>query len=194
MIKVSETIIVEGKYDKIKLSQFIDGLIIDVGGFRIFKDKKLLNLIRNLAEKTGILILTDSDSAGFMIRNYINGAVKSGIVKHAYIPDVHGREKRKDKPSKEGKLGVEGIDKKTLVKAIESAVDISLNNNDNDSFKITKIDLYDDGLSGGSNSKEKRIKLLKYLNLPEHLSVNAMLPILNSLMTYDEYKNTVNKI
>lgn len=194
MIKVSEVIIVEGKYDKIKLSKFIDGLIIDVGGFRIFKDKKMLDLIRKLSAKTGILILTDSDSAGFMIRNYIKGSIKEGKVKHAYIPDIYGKEKRKNRPSKEGKLGVEGISEEALAKAIESATDIELNKDDSPTLKITKIDLYNDGLSGCLNSQKRRISLLKHLNLPEHLTVNAMIPILNSIMTYSEYKNIINKI
>lgn len=193
MIKVSEAVIVEGKYDKIKLSPLIDGLIIDVGGFRVFKDKKMLSLIRKLAVKPGILILTDSDNAGFMIRNYIKGSVKAGTVKHAYIPDVYGKERRKIKPSKEGKLGVEGISEDVLLKVIESAVDVKINDDESEP-QITKFDLYSDGFSGSLNSKEKRSKLLKHLNLPEHLTVNAMLPILNSIMTYSEYKCIANKI
>lgn len=193
MIKVSETIIVEGKYDKMKLSQFIDGIIIDVGGFRIFKDKKMINLIRKLACETGILILTDSDSAGFMIRNYIKGSVKNGKVKHAYIPDVYGKERRKDRPSKEGKMGVEGIDESALVNIIKSAVNLEVLSDKSD-LKVTKLDLYNDGLLGSTNSNKKRKDLLKYLNLPEHLTVNAMLPILNGIITYSEYKFVIGEI
>ncbi len=193
MIKISEAVIVEGKYDKMKLSTLIDGLIIDVGGFRIFKDKKMLNLIRKLAVEKGILILTDSDNAGFMIRNYIKGSVKAGMVKHAYTPDVYGKEKRKIKSSKEGKLGVEGINEEVLLRVIESAVGVKINDDEGEP-QITKLDLYFDGFSGSLTSKEKRSKILKYLNLPEHLTVNAMLPILNSIMTYSEYKYIANKI
>lgn len=193
MIKVSEAVIVEGKYDKIKLSPLIDGLIIDVGGFRVFKDKKMINLIRKLAVATGILILTDSDNAGFMIRNYIKGSIKVGTVKHAYIPDVYGKERRKFKPSKEGKLGVEGMNEDVLLKIIESAVEVKIEDRGREP-QITKIDLYCDGFSGSLNSKEKRRKILKQLNLPEHLTVNAMLPVLNSIMTYSEYKHIVSKI
>lgn len=193
MIKVKEAIIVEGRYDKIKLSQLIDGLIIDVGGFRIFKDKKKIDFIRTLAEKNGILILTDSDNAGFMIRNYINGSVQKGTVKHAYIPDMYGKEKRKGKFSKEGKLGVEGIPNDILEEIIKNASSEFESNNLNVK-KITKLDFYIDGLTGRNNSCQKRKSLLDCLSLPEHLSQNALINVLNTIMTYEQYREIIKKI
>lgn len=193
MVKVKEAIIVEGRYDRIKLSQLINGLIIDVGGFRIFKDKKKIDLIRTLAEKNGVLVLTDSDHAGFMIRNYITGSVQKGTVKHAYIPDIYGKEKRKNKFSKEGKLGVEGIPDNVLEDIIKNASSISQSDNLNIK-KITKLDFYVDGLTGRDNSSQKRKSLLKCLSLPEHLSQNSLINVLNTIITYEQYREVIKKI
>lgn len=190
MIRVKEAVIVEGRYDRIKLSSLIDGLIIETGGFRVFKDKERLSLIRRLAKERGILILTDSDSAGFLIRNYLSGAVPKESIKHAYIPDVLGKEKRKEKPSKEGKLGVEGVSQQVLLKALERAGAIAQaeQTEEKPSVPISKTDLYLLGLSGGESSALKRNCLLKELELPEYLSANSFLQVLNCLMTLRELR------
>lgn len=193
MIKVKKVIVVEGKYDKIKLSSFIDALIIQTDGFGIFKEKDKLDMLRTLAEKTGILILTDSDAAGFKIRNFLNSCIPTKYITHAYIPDVFGKEKRKITPSKEGKLGVEGIEKEIIINALERAGVLSENVEDNPR-KVTKADLFADGLSGTQNSKLYRAKLIKHLNLPEHLSANALLGVINTMFTFSEYEELVRKI
>lgn len=188
MIRVKEAVIVEGRYDKIKLSSIIDGLIIETGGFRIFKDKEQLAMIRRLAESRGILIMTDSDSAGFMIRNYLAGAVDSSKIKHAYIPDILGKEKRKEKPSKEGKLGVEGVPVDTILAALERAgVACEESPQPQERRLITKTDLYELGLSGREDSSFRRKELLNKLGLPEHLAVNSLVKVLNSMMSYEEF-------
>lgn len=189
MIRVKEAVIVEGKYDKIKLSSMIDGLIIDTGGFRIFNDKEKLALIRRLADTRGILVLTDSDSAGFLIRNHLNGAIPKEKIKHAYIPDIFGKERRKEKPSKEGKLGVEGIPQAILLEAIRRAgVDCGVSEGEDVTFQaVTKLDLFELGFSGSEDSRSKRAALLKVLKLPEHLSANALLPVVNCLMDRQEF-------
>lgn len=203
MIKVKEAIIVEGKYDKIKLSSFIDATIITTNGFRIFKDKSQVSMIRKLAQKDGILILTDSDSAGFIIRNYIKNIVPNDKIKQAYVPDIFGKEKRKEKSSKEGKLGVEGIDETIILDAIiVSGATIEGNNGSEIQKKsekiienkITKLDFFEDGLSGSENSKEKRLIFTKYLNLPEYISTNALLDVTNRLLSYEEYKSLIAKL
>ncbi len=192
MIKLEQAIIVEGKYDKIKLSSIFDAVIIPTNGFSIFKDTEKLELIRYYAEKTGIIIMTDSDSAGFLIRNHIKGAVKNGKIINVYIPDIMGKEKRKLKPSAEGKLGVEGVEKKVILDALEKAgVTASTSQ---PKLKITKTDLFTLGLSGGSNSSEKRKKLLKYLNLPSLLSPNSMLEVLNTMLSIEELEDIMSKI
>ena len=188
MIKVNEVIVVEGRYDKNTLSQIIDGTIIETEGFGIFSDKEKLALFRRLAETRGLVVLTDSDGAGFVIRNYLKGAIDPQYVKHAYIPDVFGKEKRKSSPSKEGKLGVEGMSREVIVSALTRAgVSINESLGDNKTEYITKADLYEFGLSGGRGSSEKRRALLKKMLLPSKLSSNAMLDVLNVLMTRDEF-------
>ena len=198
MIKVKEAIIVEGKYDKIKLKSFIDATIITTNGFRIFKNKKQVEMIKRLSHTNGILILTDSDAAGFMIRNHIKNIAPNGNVKQAYIPDIYGKEKRKEKPSKEGKLGVEGVSQNIIIDAIikSGATIENMEGNikqENQGAKvISKLDFFEDGLSGGEKSKEKRLEFIKYLNLPEHLSANSLLEVVNNIITYDEYKSIIN--
>ncbi len=193
MLKLKEVVIVEGKYDKIKLSQILDALIIDVGGFNIFKNKEKIQMIKKLADKNGVLILTDSDHAGFMIRNYLNGIIPQGKIKHAYIPDIIGKEKRKKTYSKERKLGVEGVDDKIILDAINK-VSLKKEEKTNNIKEITKMDFYEDGLSGRDNSSDKRKKLLKKLNLPENLSQNALIKVLNKTISYDEYKRVVEEL
>jgi len=188
MIKVSEVIVVEGRYDKNTLSQIIDGTIIETRGFGIFSDKEKLSLFRRLAETRGLVVLTDSDGAGFLIRNFIKGAIEPKYVKHAYIPDISGKEKRKSSPSKEGKLGVEGMSPDIIVSALERAgVSIGEGTAENKTPPITKADLYEFGLSGTADSSSKRLAFLKKMQLPSKLSPNAMLDVLNALMTRDEY-------
>lgn len=192
MIKLEQAVIVEGKYDKIKLSSIIDAVIIQTNGFSIFKDKEKLELIRYYAEKTGIIIMTDSDSAGFLIRSHIKGAVRNGKVINVYIPDIMGKEKRKLKPSAEGKLGVEGVEKKVILEALQKAGVTASTSPDKE--KITKTDLFSLGLSGGKNSSEKRKALLEYLKLPSLLSPNSMLEVLNTMLTLEELEEIMSRI
>lgn len=194
MLKTDRIIIVEGKYDKIKLSSIIDAVIIETDGFGIFKDKQKQRLLRMLADKKGLVILTDSDSAGFTIRNFICGFVPRDKIINAYIPDVPGKEKRKDAPSKEGKLGVEGVPPQLIKEALEKAGVLCEEDNSIQKRVVTKTDFYLDGLTGGAESKHKRLALLKYLSLPERMTANALIDIINSFMTYDDYKKAVNTI
>ena len=188
MIHVNEVIVVEGRYDKNTLSQIIDGTIIETEGFGIFSDKEKLALFRRLAETRGLVVLTDSDGAGFVIRNYLKGAIDPKYIKHAYIPDVLGKEKRKSSPSKEGKLGVEGMGRDILLSALQKAgVTVSEAACESRAAPITKTDLFELGLSGGKESREKRLELLGRLSLPARLSPNAMLEVLNALMTREEF-------
>ena len=196
MIKINEVIIVEGKSDKIKLERLVDTVIIETGGFRIFKDTEMRNMIRDLAEKRGIIILTDSDSAGFAIRNAIKGSVDSKYIKNAYISEIKGKERRKRNPSKEGLLGVEGVSDEEILSALKRA-GINLDETDEtkeETDKITKIDLFEDGFTGGTNSSERRKRLEQKLNLPTHLSTNKLVEVLNILLTYEEYKSLVNSL
>lgn len=186
MIKIKQAVIVEGKYDKMRLSAFIDAPIIETNGFRIFRDKEKVNLIKKLAQTRGLLILTDSDSAGFVIRNYLKGLVPPETIKNAYIPPIPGKEKRKQAPSREGTLGVEGLDEHTLIKVIrQSGADCNEEKTKRMS-SITREDFYRLGLSGGKNSAQKRRALLQKLELPEYLSTKAMLEMFNCLFTLEE--------
>lgn len=196
MYKIKETIVVEGVYDKIKLSRFIDGVIITTYGFQVFSDKSIMDSIKKLAEKTGIVILTDSDSAGFKIRNYIKQSLPENSVKHAYIPDIPGKEKRKKEPGKEGLLGVEGINDDIILNALKKA-GCTIDGNAKkirDGRKITKADLYRLGLSGGTGSHEKRIKLASMLGIPMKISANMLLDIINRLFNYDELCEFIQNI
>ncbi len=193
MIKLKEAVIVEGKYDKIKLSSLVDGLIITTDGFGIFKDREKRELIKTLAKKRGIIILTDSDSAGFLIRSHIKGFVSEGKIKNVFIPDVFGKEKRKSAPSKEGKLGVEGMDRELLENALKKAGIVEEKTSPN-AKKVLKSDLFEDGISGGADSKAKRTRLLKELGLPERMSANALLETVNALYSFEEYKAAVSRI
>lgn len=185
MIHVAQAIIVEGKYDKIKLSSLLDAVILTTNGFHIFHDADKMALIRYYAKTTGIIILTDSDTAGFRIRNYLKGAVHDGKLFHVYIPDIYGKERRKLKPSAEGKLGVEGIDKNALLAALEKA-GVLTDEIPEKTDSITRYDLYELGLSGGADSKSKRKALQKRLHLPDLLSTASLLEVLNTMMTKTE--------
>lgn len=194
MIKIDRVVIVEGKYDKIKLNSILDAVIIETDGFGIFNDTEKQKLIRRLAQSKGLLVLTDSDSAGFKIRSFIKGIVPNEQIKHAYIPDIFGKERRKTEPSKEGKLGVEGIKPEIIKDVLEKAGVFCEETTQTPSKKITKLDLYDDGLSGKPDSNSLRLKLLKHLDLPERLTSNALVEILNTFLTFDEYKKAVEDI
>lgn len=191
MIKIKEAVIVEGKYDKIKLSGILDTVIIETDGFAIFKDKEKQKLIRFLSEKRGIIIMTDSDSAGFKIRNFINGITKSNNIKNVYMPDIYGKEKRKTESSKEGKLGVEGMKTDVIISALNKAGVLCSENEKTNGKEITHTDFFEDGVSGGENSSEIRKMLAKELELPERMSSSSLLKIINSYMTYDEYKEAI---
>ncbi len=185
MISVKEVIVVEGRYDKNTLSQVFDAVIVETSGFGLFKDGEKLALLRRLAEKRGLVVLTDSDGAGFVIRNYINGAIDPALVKMAYIPDVPGKERRKSSPSKEGKLGVEGMSAEVLIAALRRAgATLGGETATHRTGGITKATLYELGLSGRPDSAARRRELLKKLDLPEKLGANALLDVLNAL--YDE--------
>ncbi len=190
MIRIRQAVIVEGKYDKIKLSSLLDTVIIPTDGFGIFKNKEKMNLIRRLAQTRGIVILTDSDAAGFKIRSYIGGSLPPEHVIHAYIPDIIGKERRKSAPSQEGKLGVEGMPARILMECLERA-GVTCEETAEPGRRITKSDLYEDGLSGRPNSLMLRKRLLAQLQLPERLSANALVQVLNLFMTYEEYKQAV---
>ena len=187
MIRIKETIVVEGKYDKNKLSSLVDGVIIETNGFGIFKDKKRLAMIRRLAEKNGLVILTDSDGAGFLIRGKLCSCIRPELIKNAYIPDILGKEKRKSTPSKEGKLGVEGMPPAVLLEALrrcgatwegEEAPAAPL--------RLTKADLLEKGLIG-PDSAARRQALCRKLSLPERMTPNALLQALNTLLTEEEW-------
>lgn len=194
MIKIDRVVIVEGKYDKIKLSSILDAVIIETDGFGIFNNKEKQALIRKLAETKGILILTDSDSAGFVIRSFIKGIVPAEQIKHAYIPDIFGKEKRKTEYSKEGKLGVEGIKPEIIIDALEKAGVFCEETCDREKREITKLDLFEDGLSGRADSSQMRKKLLKHLGLPERITANALVQILNTFLSFEDYKKAIEEI
>lgn len=185
MLHIKEALVVEGRYDKNTLSQLVDTVIVETRGFAIFRDRAQLALLRRLAEARGLLILTDSDSAGFLIRNHLKGAIPPEQVKHAYIPDIYGKERRKRHAGAEGKVGVEGMSPRVLEEALRRGgatfLDQDIPSPAKASPPITKTDLYRLGLSGGAGSAEARRTLLTTLQLPEHLSPNAMLPVLNAL-------------
>ena len=191
MHKIKEVIVVEGRYDKNTLSQVVDAVIIETSGFGIFNDAAKRRLLQTMAAKRGLIVLTDSDGAGFMIRNYIKGCVDPRWVKHAYIPDIYGKERRKAAASKEGKLGVEGMKPEVLLEALRKAGAVFDEGDAEEKTGreevITKADLYTVGLSGKAGSAEKRKELLRSLNLPERMSADAMLDILNAMMERDEF-------
>lgn len=191
MLKIKQAIIVEGKYDKIKLDSLVDALVIETKGFSIFKDKVKLDFIRSVAEKDGIIILTDSDSAGMMIRSYLEGTVNGKFIRNAYVPDVYGKEKRKRKPGKEGKLGVEGVDGDIIIEVLKEAEASFYKSIDGG---ITNGDLYELGITGGENSRAKKKTLCKALGFPEGMSKNSLLKALNMRIGRDELFELCNKI
>lgn len=192
MLKVKEAVIVEGKYDKIKLSNFLDALIIETNGFSVYKDKKKLAFIKKLANERGIIVITDSDHSGFQIRNYLSSVIPKEKIKHIYIPDIYGKEKRKKEPSKEGKLGVEGINDDILLNLFKKA------NITSQSVEIinpvTSADMFSLELSGTPNAKQNKKKLLKSLDLPEFLSTSSLISYINSSMTKEKFYEYCNNL
>lgn len=195
MLKIKEAIIVEGRYDKIKLKNLVDTTIIETNGFRVFSDKEKQSLIRRIAESRGILVFTDSDSAGFVIRNFLRGTVDKSKIKHCYIPQINGKEKRKAHSSKEGFLGVEGVSDEVIVEAIrKSGAAVIGEEEQSNREEVTKADLYRLGLTGRENSEKLRNALLKNLGMPSYLTTNAMLSAVNCLYSLEELKNIVEKL
>ena len=194
MDKIKEAIVVEGRYDKNTLSQIVEAPILETNGFGIFKDKKQMALLRQVAEKRGLIVFTDSDGAGFVIRNHIKSAIPGKYLKHAYTPDILGKERRKAAPGKEGKLGVEGMTREIILEALRKAGATIEGEDTAPRNQITKQDLMDLGLSGGADASARRLALLKKLNLPEHMSANAMLQALNLLYSKEELEQLVEML
>ena len=194
MIKIKEAIVVEGRYDKNTLSQIVDAPILETSGFGIFKDKQQMALLRQVAEKRGLIVFTDADGAGFVIRNHIKSAIPGQYLKHAYTPDVLGKERRKAAPGKEGKLGVEGMKPQIILDALRKAGATIAGETNTTNHQITKQDLMELGLSGGANASENRMKLLRKLNLPQHMSANAMLQALNLLYSLEELNDMMQEM
>lgn len=192
---IVEAVVVEGKYDAIRLHSVVDTTIVVTDGFGIFKQPEKMELLRRLARAQGLIVLTDSDAAGFVIRDRISGTLPTEQVKHAYIPEIVGKEKRKKEPSKEGLLGVEGIDGDTVLNALWRAGATPLNGEKAQSVRyLSKARLYADGLSGGEDSARLRRQLLQYLELPVKLSANRMIEVLNVLLTEEEYEQALTQV
>ncbi len=189
-MKIKEAIIVEGRYDKITIDSVCDALVVPTYGFSIFTDRELLSYIRSLAEKTGIIILMDSDAAGFKIRNFLKEQIRTGHVLDAYIPALPGKEKRKSRPSREGTLGVEGVSADVLREVLRSVASQATV----DKPSVSETDFYKDGLMGASDAARRRSLLASHLSLPPRLSRKALLSAVNALMTYDDYKAFIEEI
>lgn len=194
MVRIREAIVVEGRYDKNTLSQIVDATILETSGFGIFRDKQQLKLLRRVAQTRGLIVFTDSDGAGFVIRNHLKSAIDGKYLKHAYIPDIYGKERRKAAPGKEGKLGVEGMTREVILEALRKAGATVEGESKERIPQITKQDLMELGLSGGKDSSAKRLALLKKLDLPEHMSANAMLQALNLLYSLNELKKMISSL
>ena len=195
MVKIQEAVVVEGRYDKNTLSQLVDAPIFETNGFGIMNDHAQLALLRRVAKNRGLIVFTDSDGAGFVIRNYLKSAIPGEYLKHAYIPDIPGKERRKTAPGKEGKLGVEGMTPQIIMECLERAgATFDDMPQKTETKGITKTDLFFMGLSGSADSKAKRLALLKHLELPEHMSSNAMLQALNVLYTLEQLQEIVGKL
>ena len=197
MKKIKEVIVVEGRYDKNTLSQVVDATVVTLGGFAVFNDREKLAFLRRLALERGLIVLTDSDGAGFVIRNYLKGALPRDLVKQAYIPDIHGKERRKRAPGKEGKLGVEGMRPQVLLESLRRAGATFLDGEDQSTAPkepITKADLFALGLTGGTGSAARRQALLRQLDLPEHLTPNALLEALNLLYTREAFLKSTESL
>lgn len=191
MLQIREAIVVEGRYDTVRLSQLVDTVIVQTNGFRIFKDTEQIAMLRRLAQTRGLIVLTDSDAAGFVIRDHISALIPKTQLKHAYIPPCEGKEKRKRVPSKEGLLGVEGMEDDALLQALKTA---GATEKDVPVPFMTPLRLYEDGLSGGAHSKEKRQCLCAVLSLPSYLSTSRLIDVLNAAFTEEEYQTALAKV
>jgi ribonuclease M5 len=188
MQSVREVIVVEGRYDKNTLLHVVDAIVIETAGFGIFNDAQKQKLLRRMAEKRGLVVLTDPDGAGFVIRNFIKSCVPPERLKQAYVPDIYGKEKRKARPSREGKLGVEGMRAETLLEALRRAgATFEGSESAENARMISKADLYRLGLSGRENSAKRRAELIREMDLPEHLSADALLDVINATMSREEF-------
>ncbi|MDY3078775.1 MAG: DUF4093 domain-containing protein [Oscillospiraceae bacterium] len=187
MHRISEVIVVEGKYDKNTLSQVVDAVIIETSGFGVFNNREKQQLLRTLAQKRGLIVMTDSDGAGFVIRNFIKGCVDPKLVKHAYIPDIYGKERRKSSASKEGKLGVEGMSPDVILDCLRRAGATIDGENSRTSAGISKADMYKKGLTGKPDSAKKRAELLRKNALPERMTAEALLQVVNAIMSREEF-------
>lgn len=194
MLRIKQAIIVEGRYDKIRLSNITDAVVICTNGFSIYKDREKQELIKSLAAKTGIIILTDSDSAGFQIRSFIRSIVKQGEVLNAVTPDILGKERRKAQPSKQGKIGVEGIPDELIEQALINAGAVFEESPADRGEPVTRADLMDCGLIGGENCTQRRQRLQRYLGLPELLSAKLLLEVVNKMYTRSGFLEAVRKL
>ena len=193
MLKIREAIVVEGRYDKNTLSQIVDAPILETSGFGIFKDKQQMALLRRIAEKRGLIVFTDSDGAGFVIRNHLKSALPAKYLKHAYIPDIPGKERRKSRPGREGKLGVEGMSPEVILDALKKAGATVEGEDSPKNRGITKQDMMDLGLSGTPDAGTKRLALLKKLDLPERMSANALLQALNLICSLEDLQKLLEQ-
>ncbi len=194
MRTIKQAIVVEGRYDKSSIARYLDTVIIETGGFRILKDDEKIELLRRIALKRGLIILTDSDAAGFMIRGKLKGRLPGSALKQAYIPDIYGKEKRKRVRSREGKLGVEAMDEQTVITALQRAGATFEDAESIGGGNVTRADMFEDGLLGGQYSAMRRKTLHKTMSLPEHLSSNALLDVINALYSREEYKTLVKNL
>ena len=194
MLKIREAIVVEGRYDKNTLAQIVDAPILETSGFGIFKDKAQMALLRAVAKERGLIVFTDSDGAGFVIRNHIKSAIPGKYLKHAYVPDIMGKERRKTAPGKEGKLGVEGMSREIILEALMRCGATIAGETETAGGRITKQDMMELGLSGGPDSSSRRLALIRKLNLPQHMSANALLQALNLLYSLEELREIVRSL
>lgn len=193
MIRLRQAVVVEGKYDKIKLANLLDTVIITTDGFGIFRDTEKVALLKRLAQTRGLIIMTDSDSAGFTIRNYLKNVLSGCDVTNVYIPEVLGKERRKEHPSAEGLLGVEGVSERTILDALSRA-GVTADCAEKPREAVTKLDLYTDGFVGGSHSAGLRKALCAELGLPTRLSANALVQVINDLCGREEYREAAEKV
>ena len=194
MIRIKEAIIVEGKYDRMRVSALFDTAVIETGGFRIFRDSEKRAVIRELAQTRGIVLLTDSDGAGFLIRSHLKGIADKSKVKQAYIPEIKGKERRKDAPSKQGLLGVEGMTDEIIMDAVLRSGAVIVGENERRESEITKSDFYELGLSGRDNSAQLRSKLLEKLNFPKYMTANALLSAVRLIYTKEQLEDMVSEL
>ena len=194
MVKIKEAIVVEGRYDKNTLSQIVDAPILETSGFGIFKDKEQMALLRKVAEVRGLIVFTDADGAGFLIRNHIKSAIPAKFLKHAYTPDIFGKERRKAKAGKEGKLGVEGMKPETILDCLRRAGATMEGESLTRGAAITKQDMMELGLSGAQDSAQKRKCLMAHLGFPEHMSSNALVQALSLLYTKEELSQIIVRL